>query len=62
MSTTAEAAQDKAKEWWARAKTAAGLQEEVEEEPANASLLDSFTEATTMNKTQVTGSEIVPLQ
>lgn len=49
----ATAAQDKAQEWWARAKTAVGLEQEVEEEPANASLLDSFNEATTLNKTQV---------
>lgn len=48
----AAAAQDKAQEWWARAKTAVGLEQEVEEEPANASLLDSFNEATTLNKTQ----------
>ena len=53
MDATAATAQDKAKEWWARTKTAVGLQEEVEEEPANASLLDQFSEATTLNKTQV---------
>ena len=46
-------AQEKAKEWWTRTKTAVGLQEEVEEEPANTSLLDQFSEATTLNKTQV---------
>jgi hypothetical protein len=52
MDATAATAQDKAKEWWARTKTAVGLQEVVEEEPANASLLDQFSEATTLNKTQ----------
>ncbi len=51
MATTAAA--DKAKEWWSRAKTAAGLEELEEEEPANTSLLDSFNDATTLNKTQV---------
>lgn len=53
MATTAATAQEKAKEWWTRTKTAVGLQEEVEEEPANTSLLDQFSEATTLNKTQV---------
>ncbi len=47
------AASERAQEWWGRAKTAVGLQEEVEEEPSNASLLDSFNDATTLNKTQV---------
>ncbi len=46
------AAADKAQEWWARAKNVVGLEVE-EEEPANTSLLDTFSEATTLNKTQV---------
>ena len=34
-------------------KSTVGFQEELEEEPANTSLLDQFNEAATLNKTQV---------
>ena len=57
MAATAQAAAtqagDKAKQWWGRAKVATGLAEEIDEEAPNSSLLSSFNEATTLNKTQV---------
>lgn len=60
MAATAQAAAtqagDRAKQWWGRAKVATGLAEEIDEEAPNSSLLSSFNEATTLNKTQVSHS------
>lgn len=57
MAASAQAAASQAgetaKQWWGKAKVATGLAEPVpEEEAPNSSLLDSFNEATTLNKTQ----------
>lgn len=58
MAASAQAAASQAgetaKQWWGKAKVVTGLAEPVPDiEAPNSSLLDSFNEATTLNKTQV---------
>lgn len=44
---------DKGREWWAKVRNVTGFEELQEEEPVQASLLNQFNDATTLNKTQV---------
>ena len=57
----AAVAADKGREWWGKIRNVAGFEELPEEEPAQASLLNQFSEVTTLNKTQVIPSSPLSL-